>query len=282
MASLALQFDVPDEDRDKLEGFFLMRTPLEGILENDDGSLTFFIPEQNWNDLIASEVRSRFPHTEFLEAILYEEKNWNAEWEASIEPIQVTPDLLIAPSWKKEEAQAMGSKYLLIVDPKMSFGTGHHETTRLCLQAMESLRLHNRKVLDLGTGSGILALYALERGAKKVLAIDTDTWSIQNARENRAINKRSDPEFEIRMGTIERVRPQEMLGVLFANIHRNVLLEIPADLFAHAAARAHLVLSGILEYDAKEIQTAYEKAGFTFQREWKENEWSCLVFQRVA
>ncbi len=278
MASIALHCDVPDEARDALEGFFLLKTSLGGIQENDDGSLLFFIPEEEWNSELEEELHSRFPMVNLFGTEIIEEKNWNAEWESSIIPVRVTEELVISPSWKLNEAKAIGSKYLLIIDPKMSFGTGHHETTRLCLKAIEEIPMSGLRVLDIGTGSGILALYAIVRGANSVVGIDTDQWSIDNAQENRSLNSIPESQFEIRSGTLDGIEKGEKFDLILANIHRNVLLQIAEQIASHAKKGAFVVLSGILMYDADEIRALYEQS-MTFVRELKENEWSALVFR---
>jgi len=111
------------------------------------------------------------------------------------------------------------------------------------------------------------------------VGVDTDVWAIENARENRALNHCTDRAFEIRNGTLDRIRKQEVFHFIIANIHRNVLLEIADQIRSHATRSAYVILSGILIYDSEEIRAAYEKAKFTFVRELKENEWACLIFR---
>ena len=282
MSHAALRFDGSGESREILEGFFLTHTSFAGSQENDDGSTTFFVPQSEWNaefEKILQLFCEKHPDVKFLGSEIIEDRDWNAEWEATIIPVQATPELVIAPSWKMDEAKKMGTKHIITIDPKMSFGTGHHETTRLCLVAVEAMDVNGCSVLDLGTGSGVLAIYALLRGAKHAIGIDTDVWAIENARENRSLNNYSDREFEIRSGTLDRIRKQEVFHVIFANLHRNVLLEIVPQITHHAKPGAHIILSGILIYDAAEVRAAYEKAHFELVQELQENEWACLVFQ---
>jgi ribosomal protein L11 methyltransferase len=282
MHHAAIRFDVSGEHRETLEGFFLTHTAFAGMLEHDDGSITFYIPSKEWDAALKKKLDSfcqQHADVKFLGTEIIKDRDWNAEWEATILPVQATPELVITPSWKMEDAKKIGANYIVTIDPKMSFGTGHHETTRLCLAAIESMELKGCAVLDIGTGSGVLAIYALLRGAREALGIDTDKWAIENARENRALNHRSDREFEIRTGTIDRVRKQEVFHLILANLHRNMLLEIPDQIHSHALRDALIVLSGILIYDTEEIRAAYEKANFEFIRELKENEWSCMIFR---
>jgi ribosomal protein L11 methyltransferase len=161
----------------------------------------------------------------------------------------------------------------------MSFGTGHHETTRLCLRALESSDCNGKSVLDLGTGTGVLAIYALMRGARHAIGVDTDQWSILNAEENRTLNNLTPAQFEIRAGTLQEVvKPDEMFDIILANIHRNVLIEIAPSLKQNAANGATIILSGLLIYDADEVRTAYEASNFEFVRQTTENEWTSMTF----
>jgi ribosomal protein L11 methyltransferase len=279
----ALKFHAPIEMEDALQGFMLTHTTVEGIEETADGSIFYFIPREEWSDDLESEITtflSQYADSEFLGSELIEERDWNAEWESSITPQRVTDALVITPSWKREEAQSLGAEHLIVIDPKMSFGTGHHETTRLCLRAIESLDMRDASVFDIGTGSGVLAIYALLRGAQRAVAIDTDQWSIENARENRALNTIAERDLEIRMGTVSSaMKPEERFDTILANIHRNVLIEIANEIAAHCNERASIILSGLLIYDVEEVRGVYESLGFHFVREIRENEWASLMYE---
>ncbi len=282
MSHAAIVFDVSGEHREALEGFFLTQSSLAGTVENGDGTMTFFIPDTGWVPEFEATLRAfcaEHPEAEFLGAEIIEDRDWNAEWEATIEPVRATPELIISPSWKMEEARATSAKHIITIDPKMSFGTGHHETTRLCLAAVEGITVEHRTVLDLGTGSGVLAIYALLRGANRAVGIDTDRWAIENVFENRALNNILEQQLEIRQGTIDVLNNSERFDVIFANIHRNILLEIAPQIHSHAIPGAFVILSGILTYDAEEIRSAYHSARFELLRELQENEWACMVFR---
>ena len=279
---IALFFDA-GTSVDSLEGFFLRHTSMAGIEEKNNGIHAIYLPSEEWTNTVQkslSQFITENPEVEFLGSEEIAERNWNAEWEASVLPERATQDLIITPSWHLDQARAMASKYVLIIDPKMSFGTGHHETTRLCLQAIEKLDVVGKHVLDLGTGTGVLAMYALLRGAEDAVGIDTDHWSIENATENRELNELAPGKFELRSGTLETAsKPEERFDVILANIHRNILLESAASIREHCSAGAKIVLSGILMYDIAEIRGTYEAHGFRFVHEWKENEWACLLFE---
>ncbi|MEP7234931.1 MAG: 50S ribosomal protein L11 methyltransferase [Ignavibacteriota bacterium] len=282
---LSLSFSVSLEYEDNLKGYFLMNHDVQGFEESSTGLLTVFLLRSDWNEEADSLLRvflSTLPPKEvsFTDSEEIEEKDWNAAWEAEIEPVKISDDLVITPSWKSDEAKKYNSKYSLTIDPKMSFGTGHHETTRLCLKAMEELNCREKTILDIGTGTGALAMYGLLRGAKFALGIDTDEWSFKNVVENREKNNFTKDQFDVRHGDLQAtVTTGEHFDIILANIHRNILLLIPAEIKAHHKTDGRLILSGILEYDTDEVLEAYQNVGYVLVRKMQENEWMCLDLQ---
>lgn len=278
----ALRFRVPMDVEELLHGFMLMTFAPQGI-EEVDGETIYYIEHAEWTPEKEAGVQhflSQHTSVRFLGSETIEDRDWNAEWEATIEPQWATLKLVIAPSWKMDDARAMKSEYLITIDPKMSFGTGHHETTRLCLAAIEQLDTRGKHVLDIGTGTGVLAMYALLRGATDAVGIDTDEWSILNVKENRALNDISLEQFDIRQGTLDAVvHTNEQFDIILANIHRNVLIDIAKAMMVHANPGAYTVLSGLLVYDLEEVRDIYESVGWRFIQEARENEWACLIFQ---
>jgi ribosomal protein L11 methyltransferase len=285
MATRALRFQLPVAREEELQGYLLTHFDVEGFEEAPDGSLICYIPDDEWTEdtkIDLGDFLSDHEDIELQTAEVIEQRDWNAEWESSIEPQKITEHLTITPSWKAEAAAAFGTEYTIVIDPKMSFGTGHHETTRLCLHAIERLPMKQQRVLDIGTGSGVLAIYALQRGAKHAVAVDTDEWSIDNAKENRTLNAIAESELDIRRGTLEEtVKPGERFGVILANIHRNVLIDLASAIKRHLEPGGWLVLSGLLVYDGDEVRDAYEKVGLHFIQQDQENEWVALTFEVI-
>lgn len=259
-----------------------MNFDVQGFEESSTGLLTVYLLRSEWDgntDISLKEFLTTLPKKEvtLLESEEIEEKDWNAAWEAEIEPVKISDNLVISPSWKLDDAMKLHPKFLLIIDPKMSFGTGHHETTRLCLGAIEELDCNGKSVLDIGTGTGVLAMYALLRGAKSAVGIDTDEWSFKNVVENRERNSFSETTFDVRHGDIgATIKGAEHFDIILANIHRNILLAIASEIQGHHVPGGQLILSGILEYDAKEILDTYRKTGYTLIRQMQENEWIAL------
>jgi len=244
---------------------------LDAFEETDDG-LVVYVPADVWaddaspargvaRDLIATGTP---PPDEEPVA----DQNWNALWEASIEPVAVGP-FVVAPTWA--EPANLGGRTLLRVDPKMAFGTGHHATTRLCLHLMTSRIPSGGRVLDVGTGTGLLAIAALARGAASAVGVDIDPWSVENARETAELNGVAD-RFEVRDGSADDV-PETGFDLVLANIIRPVLQPMLPALVARAAPGAPIILSGLLVTERDRFVDALAGAGVRLIDEAAEGDW---------
>ncbi len=254
----------------------------EGFVEEENELICYF-SEGNWNSSFESEV-SKFLSNLKIEGKIsrftidiseIQNQDWNREWEESIIPIEVTKDIVIKPSWKEYKGEA---KIIIEIDPKMSFGTGHHETTRMMVQLLDRLLKTGASVLDVGTGTGVLAIAAVKLGASSCIAIDTDDWSIENARENIERNGAAG-KIELIGGEIGSVRETEF-DIITANLNRNTLLYIKSELYVRCAADGILMLAGILTLDEKDVVAAYEQAGFKKVDAIRESEWSAVVLRK--
>lgn len=276
---ISLVFDVSLDEEDALQGYFLMNFDVQGFEESPNGEMVIHINKNEWIPEAESGLKefiASYPEGSIALEEVRANKNtdWNAQWEAGIEPLQISDLLVIAPSWKLEEAKVFNPTHLIVIDPKMSFGTGHHETTRLCLKMLEGIDCNGKNILDLGSGTGILAMYAMMLGGSHAVAIDTDEWAYHNSKENIERNGYSPDKIEIRLGDLtSATKPDDKFDLLIANIHRNVLLAIESEIATHQESGGTLLLSGILEWDKEEIVTAYDKAGYTLKRTMQENEW---------
>lgn len=201
-----------------------------------------------------------------------EDKNWNAEWEKNFDPVFVENKLaIIAPFHTGDFEQEM----TITIQPQMSFGTGHHQTTWLASKKMFELELLDKRVLDMGTGTGILAILAEKLGAASVFAPDIDVWSYNNALENTALNKCMN--VEVALGGIELIQ-NRTFDVIIANINKNILItQFPA--YAEALEiGGTLLISGFFVTDKPDLVIEAEKNGFIFQELYKKDEWALLQF----
>jgi len=206
-----------------------------------------------------------------------QEQDWNARWESAIEPVRVTDRLVIAPSWKPVAAGPR--EIVLTIDPKMSFGTGYHETTRLMLRLIDKFCGRGSSVLDVGTGTGVLAIAAVKLGAAHAIGIDNDAWAFDNASENVAANDVAGF-VEIRLGGLEVVTERDF-DIIAANIQRNVIEGMLGDLVLKMNPTGKLFLSGLLTTDRDAIHESIRTAGLRVLEETTENEWIAVAAERT-
>ncbi len=250
-----------------------------GITEKEERLLAVFedTDSRTLIEAVASRIRRYRPDFEAraIKINIIPAENWNENWKAHFKPFRLGKHVVVRPDW--ESATLREGDIELIITPKMAFGTGHHETTRLILRLLEAYDLENKKVLDAGTGSGILAIYAARRGAAGVTAFDNDPEAMENAAENGLINGVQN---NIRWLTGDiGVVPAEAYDLIVANINRNVLLEIAGKLSAYAARGGTLILSGLLLTDEQTVLTAYRERGWRPCGREEEGEWLALKFK---
>lgn len=200
------------------------------------------------------------------------DRNWNEEWERTIRPIEIGERIAIRPSWRGYSGPA--ERIVLTIDPKMSFGTGYHETTRLMLRLVEKYLRPGSVVLDIGTGTGVLAIAAARLGAASAVGTDTDGWAVENARENVALNGVRD-RVRICHGTLpggSSFVPSMICANLTLNDHLQLLpryREILSD-------GGRLLISGLLASDEATAGRALSGAGFRTVETLRENEWLAI------
>jgi len=274
---LKLTIVIPDPYQENLVAE-LIELDFDGFEQFDD-RLEAFIPKPRFSDVsreYIEQVLTVYPVESYILSEEICEKNWNEEWENTIRP-QTIGQFFIKPSWSA--VMPPKGKTLLKIDPKMSFGTGYHATTRLMLEALPSLMPASKTVLDAGTGTGILAIAALKLGAENVFAFDIDNWSETNARENALINQ-VDDRIVFAHGGFETIPENALYEIIFANINRNVILAMLGILTGHLAPGGSLCVTGILHED---VQTVKNKASdFSLYMEERRDklEWSWLHLKR--
>jgi ribosomal protein L11 methyltransferase len=239
----------------------------ESFVENDSGFLAY-VPKQDFVESALSEIQL-FKNPDFTitwSSKTIEQQNWNAEWEKNFHPIKVDNQCMVrAPFHQKEEV-----RYDIVIEPKMSFGTGHHETTHMMLQHILDHDFKDKSVLDMGCGTGILAILTEMKGAKPIEAIDIDNWCYLNSVENVARNNCN--EIEVLEGDVSLLEGKKF-DVIIANINRNILLEdIPK--YAESLNKGGLLfLSGFYVQDLNLISLKCESAGLEFEKKLQKNNW---------
>jgi ribosomal protein L11 methyltransferase len=257
-------------------GGLLSQIPFEAYQE-EDGTWLAWIQEglleestiQNQLDEIAQII----PLTYVQEA--WEGKNWNEDWESNYEAIRISDRTAIRASFHEPFQDV---DHQIIIDPRMSFGTGHHATTRLMIRIMERLDIKGKSVLDIGCGSGVLGIYAAMRGAAKVLGIDNHPYAAENAQANAQLN--GIEQFEISEADAQLLREQNYpaADIVLANINRQVILAALVDFAALLSASGSLLLSGILKEDVELIKAEAEKQGLKLVEQEEEEKWVALHY----
>ncbi len=258
----------------------LWELEITGVTENDDIVIAFAAEDSTVNEemingllekLIAQNVIQEFSVTREI----LEEKNWNELWEKSREVIRISERIVIKPSFKEYESKE--EEIIITLDPKMSFGTGEHESTKLALRLIEKYVKGNEKVLDVGSGTGVLSIAAIKLGAANAVAVDNDSWCYQNCAENCALN---DVVGSIKVveGEISII-PEEDFDLVLANIQKNILLSISEKLKAKLKKSGIVILSGLLLKDEAEVISRYQSIGFKFIEKKVMGEWIAIVFE---
>lgn len=245
---------------------YLDEMGFEGF-EEQPHQLKAYRPAGEWPvQLITEYLQERsLPFT--LERI--EKTNWNQLWESHFEPVQVDDFVGMRADFHPPFSEVAIE---LVITPKMSFGTGHHATTRLMIRQMRSMIKPGDRVLDFGTGTGVLAILAKKMGAGQVIGIDIEDWSIENARENAAVNQVSEIVFLVG----DKVTLPGPFDRILANINRNILLEHMTALGSCLSASGTLVLSGVLTEDVEVMDQSLRSAGLIRTDLQEEKGWICV------
>jgi ribosomal protein L11 methyltransferase len=277
MNYLEYSFNKPDIDL-KQEVFIalLNEEGYEGFLESDD-YLKVYLPENQKDEIRLNEILnliSNANHQPPYTCMLIPEKNWNEQWESDFQAIEIGTDVRIRASFHVIDKRF---NYDLLIDPKMSFGTGHHSTTRLMIRAMLGHDFRALRVLDMGCGTGVLGILASKMGASSVLAIDIDEWSYHNSLEN--VKNNHCRNIEVCLGDIDQAQ-KERYDIILANINRNVLLADMTVYFSILERYGVLILSGIMEHDLEIILESARKYGFSVNKVFNENQWQSVILNK--
>jgi ribosomal protein L11 methyltransferase len=210
-------------------------------------------------------------HTEKLDTL-----NWNEEWERNYQPVFIEDRLHIRAPF---HPAMPGYQHEIVIEPKMSFGTGHHQTTRLMATLMFSLSWPNQTVLDMGTGTGVLAILAEKLGAKNILAIDNFEWAAENTKENAQRNNCT--KVEARLGDADSLQGHNF-NVVLANINRNVLLKDMPVYGQTLEKGGSLLLSGFFESDFAKINAKAVSLGLRLEKKIDQHNWQCCWYIKTA
>lgn len=238
-----------------------------------------YIMQDQFSEEAVQEVLARY---KFAGEFPYQVKNiakqnWNEEWEKNFEPLLISNQVSVRADFHPKPE---GVDYDIVITPKMSFGTGHHETTTLMIENQLTLNHVGKRVLDMGCGTGILAIMAEQLGAQNVLAVDIEDWTVENAKENAA---RNDCKLlEVRLGNVAVLAGEAPFELILANINRNVLLEDMPVYSQLLLPQGPLVLSGFYTEDLPLITEKAAEYGLSFETMRRKNNWVSAIFRKVS
>ncbi len=198
--------------------------------------------------------------------------NWNEEWEKNFSPINVEDKVLIRAEFHDSDP----NMHEIVIQPKMSFGTGHHPTTHLMIQQMLDMDLENKKVLDMGCGTSVLAIFAKQKAAGRTVAIDIDEWSVENSKENAA---RNNVELDIELGTADNLG-KEKFEIILANINRNILISDIPTYVSVLEDGGKLLLSGLCFFDVDDILEVCAEQNLKLEKKIQREEWVSLLLSK--
>lgn len=252
----------------------LIEIGFDSFTEEHDGILAY-IPEELYQEENLKNV-SLMSNPEVEIAFSFSQMpniNWNEEWEKNFSPINVENKVLIRAEFHEEQPDL----HQIIIQPKMSFGTGHHPTTHLMIQQMLDIDFTGKKVLDMGCGTSVLAIFAKQKGASEVVAIDIDEWSVENSKENA---QRNQVELRISQGTAENLG-NETFDIILANINRNILISDIPTYVSVLNQGGTLLLSGLCFFDVADILQVCEEQGLTLKNKQQREEWCSLLLEKA-
>lgn len=247
----------------------------DAFVETESG-FNAYINEDTYSKTALEETINRYSNFARINYTVQkiERQNWNEEWERNFEPLFIDGQVSVRASFHEKPEAA---KYDIVINPKMSFGTGHHETTTLMIENQLTLDHQGKRVLDMGCGTGILAIMAGELGASEIVAVEIEDWTVENARENAGINNY--PQLDVRLGGAETIAGDEPYDIILANINRNVLLEDMPAYTAVLKQEGTLVLSGFYTEDLPAIRAKASELNLAYVSHRVKNNWVSAIFK---
>ena len=268
---IEIDFDVsPPEGRDILLAL-LSSHQFESFLETETGVKAYF-RQADWNTISLEQLTNNMPSNfvVFYQITEIPYENWNQKWESSFDPIVVGDYTIRAPFHPPKT-----TAFELIIEPKMSFGTGHHQTTKLMMNTALQIDFENKHILDMGCGTGILGILASHLGAKDIMAVDIEPWCVKNTVEN-AFRNGCDQLLEACLGDIDIVTGT--YDLIFANINRNTLLRHIPQYAQQLQHQGILLLSGFYVIDLEEITQKCVQNGLFLYEHTSLDDWVCAKY----
>lgn len=243
--------------------------------EDTENGFNAYIQEKKFNSDLLNQIELPFDNIEiqYTHQSL-EEKNWNEEWEKNFfQPISISNEVIVRSPFHKDFGDF---PIEIVIEPKMSFGTGHHETTSMMIEHILEIDFNNKRVLDMGCGTGILGILASIKGATEVIGIDIDTWCVENSVENCELNDIKN--MQIILGTADSLESQQSFDIILANINRNILLEDIPKYTEKLNKGGFLIISGFYKSDIDVINTTTSDSNLSEVNIKEKNQWVAISY----
>lgn len=246
----------------------------DSFVETDTGLLAYIPKKQFDEKKLEQVIASVGGCTATYTISTLPDQDWNAEWEKEHKPVMVEDFCWIYAPFHKPNPQ---TEYNILIEPKMSFGTAHHPTTYMMLQLLNNELLAGKRVLDMGSGTAVLSIFAEKRGAAYVEAIDNDEWAYRNALEN--LENNNCRKIKALLGDAAMLTPDKRFDVVVANINRNILLRDMHSYVSVLEKGGTLLLSGFYEHDIPSIRAKAEASGLAFDHYESRQDWVAVKFR---
>lgn len=256
----------------------LAEVGFESFVPNEEG-LEAYVPHNLYDESNITAVVENFPlegytityNSEFIEG-----EDWNAEWEKNyFQPIVLGEECVIHSTFHTDVPKA---RYDILIDPKMAFGTGYHQTTCHMLRAILASDMNGKSVLDMGCGTALLAILARKHGATDVVAIDIDEFAYENAKENVVLN--NTPDIEVRLGGAEAIKEDDCFDYVIANINRNILLADMVNYVRCMHPGSQIFISGFYTEDMEVLKEEAARHGLRYIGYAEDNRWAMMKFEK--
>lgn len=278
MKYVELNIAVADSMQAEILTALLSDYPFEAFAE-EEGALKAYILDSDYAECSQEVEQLLLSQDVEFEVIEVVQQNWNAEWESGFEPVEVTgerPIRIRAPHHSPAEEGVVD----VVIAPRMSFGTGHHATTALMSQTIASEGVEGLRGLDMGCGTGVLAIVALKCGAEHMVAVDIDDWACDSCRDSIALSGVAE-RVDVRCGSIEQVVAGEQFDFVLANINRNILISMMPSFAAALPSGGRLLMSGFLREDVVYIEASAVEQGFEVVNIIEREGWMVVVCKKM-
>ena len=256
----------------------LAEVGFESFVPNEEG-LEAYVPHNLYDESNITAVVENFPiegYTITYDSEFIEGEDWNAEWEKNyFQPIVLGEECVIHSTFHTDVPKA---RYDILIDPKMAFGTGYHQTTCHMLRAILASDMNGKSVLDMGCGTALLAILARKHGATDVVAIDIDEFAYENAKENVVLN--NTPDIEVRLGGAEAIKEDDSFDYVIANINRNILLADMVNYVRCMHPGSQIFISGFYTEDMEVLKEEAARHGLRYIGYAEDNRWAMMRFEK--